>query len=157
MYFQGAGGIAQVQQASYAGRRYAVTGTPVQPIQVLIEQACRQAPGGLDPGLCTLYLNKKALQSDEPIRFAGIPRNSVLTLTSSATLSKCWAKYFPVCQHNVHVSDVDKTSNHCRSIPTQGVPNINIGRFSAAVVFFGFTTQMSLFSSKLTCISETIL
>ena len=87
----------------YAGKKYKVSGTPMTPLAELVGQACQQMPQHVDPASCTLKLGKKTLALTDPVRFAALPRNAVLTMESSAPLtllsmclrslaSKAWAK-----------------------------------------------------------------
>ena len=81
----------------------------MQPVRLLIEQACEQAPGSLDPALCTLQHGKTKLAADEPIRFANLPRNVTLTLQTSTRLPT------PATQ----LAFVERGRPQCIHVPTQ--------------------------------------
>ena len=69
----------------FGQQKYKVTGTPMQPLATLIDQACAQMAAPVDPATCQLYVKsgKQALNAQDPIRFAGLQRNCTLVLISS--------------------------------------------------------------------------
>jgi hypothetical protein len=77
----------------------------MQPVSVLLEQACQQTQPPLDPSKCTLKLGKHSIDLREPIRFLGLPRGAILMLETSTFCSK---QCFDSCAHLVDFSETSQ-------------------------------------------------
>jgi hypothetical protein len=89
----------------------------MQPLTALVKQVCGNSHVSVDPASCTLMHGKKVLQLDDPIRFAALPRNAVLTMTSSAPC--------PPFAHQVNLFHVSVV---CALVATIGELGLGKGR-----------------------------
>lgn len=70
--------------ALLAGKRYATNAKPMEKLQVLVEQVCRQAK--CEPGSFNgqLYINGSKADLDLPVRLANIPSSAKIEVKTGA-------------------------------------------------------------------------
>lgn len=65
--------------------------TPMSPLSAVLEKYCQLSKDKLDPSSCELYYQKKKLDLSTPVRFANLPKDAKLEVTTGNILTwKCY-------------------------------------------------------------------